>query len=105
MLVPLDNRQKRHLKSLAQKLDATVHLGKAGITEGFVASLNTELDRHELIKLRFDQHKEEKHELAPQIAAKANCHFVWMIGHVAVFFRQQADPEKRKIVLPGPRAE
>jgi len=94
---PLNNQQKRHLKALAQKLDATVHFGKAGLTDGFLSGLNLELERHELVKVKFADHQKERHELAPQFAEKTASQLVWIIGHVAVFYREQPDPAKRKI--------
>ena len=94
---PLTNPQKRRLKALAQKLDATLHVGKAGLTGTFLAALNFELDRHELVKVKFAGHKDAKHDLAPQLAEKSASHLVWLIGHVAVLYRQQPDPAKRKV--------
>ena len=96
---PLTNPQRRALKARAQKLDATIKVGKAGLTDGFLAGLRTELDRQELVKVKFAEHKDERHELAPQLAARTDSHLVWVIGHVAVLYRPQADPEKRKIKL------
>lgn len=94
---PLTNPQKRRLKALAQKLDATLHVGKAGVSDAFLGGLNVELDRHELVKVKFAEHKERKHELAPQLAEKTASHLVWLIGNVAVLYRQQSDPAKQKI--------
>ena len=98
---PLTNPQKRALKAIAQRLDATVKVGKAGLTDAFLAGLTTELDRLELVKVKFAEHQDERHELAPQLAAKTASQLVWVIGHVALLYRPQADPAKRKIVLAG----
>jgi RNA-binding protein len=97
MLEPLTGAQRRKLKSLAQRLDATLTLGRAGASEAFVSSLNQELDRHELVKVKFAEFKDARHELAPELAGKTGSHLVWIIGHVAVFFRPQADPARRRI--------
>jgi RNA-binding protein len=96
-LEPLTNPQKRRLKALSQKLDASLHVGKAGLSEAFLASLDIELGRHELVKVKFAEHKDAKHDLAPQLAVKTASHLVWIIGNVAVLYRQQAAPEKRRI--------
>jgi RNA-binding protein len=93
----LTNPQIRKLKALAQRLDPVIHLGRAGLSEAFLRAVNEELDRHELIKLRFDDFKDQRKELAPQIAAQTNSQLVWIVGHVAVFYREQPDPAKRKI--------
>lgn len=63
----------------------------------FFKELNDALERTELVKVRFADLKEEKKVLAPQIAEKSGSHFVTRVGHVAVYFRQHSDPEKRRI--------
>jgi RNA-binding protein len=87
----------RKLKSLAQRLDPMVKLGKAGVTDGFVASLKTALEQQELVKIRFDDHADQRKVLAPEIATKTGSQLIWIVGHVAVFFRQHPDPAKRKV--------
>jgi len=94
---PLTGSQKRQLKSIAQRLEATVRVGKNGLSDGFFKELNDALERTELVKVRFADLKEEKKVLAPQIAEKSGSHFVTRVGHVAVYFRQHSDPEKRRI--------
>lgn len=93
----LTGAQKRQLKSTAQRLDATVRVGKNGLSDGFIKEMHDALERSELVKVRFADFKDEKKELAPRIAEKTGSHFVTRVGHVAVYFRQQPDPEKRKI--------
>jgi RNA-binding protein len=97
---PIPGPRLRRLKSLAQRLEPVVHLGKAGLTDGFFAALDRALDDHELVKLKFDHLKEEKKTLAPQIAARARAGIVQQVGHVLVLYREQPDAAKRKIPLP-----
>lgn len=97
MMEPLTGAHKRQLKSKAQRLESTVRVGKNGLSDGFFKELNDALERSELVKVRFADFKDEKKELAPQIAEKSGSHFVTRVGNVAVYFRQQADPEKRVI--------
>jgi len=97
MLEPLTNPQIRHLKALAQRLEATLKIGKQGLSDGFVQSLNQELDRHELVKVKFAEFKEEKKALSPELAEKTQSHLVMRVGNVAVYFRRQPDPQKQKI--------
>lgn len=93
---PLSGAQKRQLKSKAQRLDATVKVGKNGLSEGFFKEMGDALDRLELVKVRFTDLKDEKKQLAPQIAERTQSHFVTRVGNVAVFFRQQSDPDKQR---------
>ena len=98
----LTGAQIRKLKSMAQRLDPVLRVGKNGLSDAFVRSLQEAFQHHELIKIRFDEFKKERKELAPEIAAKSGSRFIWMVGHVAVFYRQHPDPEKRKIVIAAP---
>jgi len=103
----LKGMHRKYLRGLAHDLKPLVLVGKSGITPGLLASVHQALDDHELIKVRFIDHKEDKDELALRIAGEAKCSLAGRIGNVAIFYRQQADPGKRKIVLPkaGKEAE
>jgi RNA-binding protein len=94
--------QKQYLKGLAHGLKPYVFIGQKGITESLIKSMNEALDKHELIKIRFIDFKEKdmKKELTAEIEKQASCELVGTIGHVAIFYRQQRDPQKRKITVP-----
>ncbi|HEX7862975.1 MAG TPA: YhbY family RNA-binding protein [Verrucomicrobiae bacterium] len=95
----LNNAQIRKLKGLAQRMDASLKVGKQGLSEGFIKSLDEELSRHELVKVKFTEFKEQRKELAPQLAERTQSHLVTLLGNVVVLFRQNADPEKRKVTF------
>ncbi len=92
--------QKKHLRGLAHGLKPVVQIGKEGITEGVIRAVDEGLLRHELIKIKFTDFKDQKEVLTGEIAVKTECERVGMIGHTAILYRPQTDPEKRKIVLP-----
>ena len=96
----LKGSDRRYLKKLAQSLKPVTHVGKGGVGEGLVASVEAALDQHELIKVRFLEFKEQKRELSRTIAARTRADLVGMIGHVAIYYRRHADFEKRKIDIP-----
>lgn len=87
----LDNPQIRKLKAAAQRMKATYKVGKAGLSPQFIQSLDEGLKHHELIKVKFDEHKEEKKELAPQLAEKTSSHLIMQVGNVVVLYRQRAE--------------
>ena len=95
----LTTAQIAKLKSLAQRLDATLKIGKAGLSEPFLKSVRETLAHRELIKVKFDDLKDQKKTLAPELAEKTESRLVTLIGNVAVLYRQNPDPEKRKIDL------
>ncbi|MBX0326157.1 YhbY family RNA-binding protein [Oscillochloris sp. ZM17-4] len=96
----ITKRQRNFLRKLANPLKPTVMLGKQGLTEQIVDKVNRELDAHELIKVRFLEHKDERKQLTATILEETGSSLVILIGHVATLYRQQADPERRQIRLP-----
>jgi RNA-binding protein len=87
MLEPLTNSQIRKFKAAAQTMDATLKIGKAGLSEGFIRTVSDELNRHELVKIKFAEFKEEKKTLAPLLAEKTASHLVMRVGNVMVLHR------------------
>jgi RNA-binding protein len=84
---PLTNAQVRQLKAQAQRMEATFKVGKAGLSEGFVKSVDEGLAHHELVKVKFVEFKEEKKTLAPQLAEKTGSQLIMRVGNVAVLYR------------------
>ncbi len=101
-MTTLKGFQKKHLKGLAHGLKPVVQIGKEGITEGVIRAVDEGLFRHELIKIKFNdfKDKEQKAELSREIEVKTESDRIGMVGHTVIFYRQQADPLKRKIALP-----
>ena len=93
-MLPLSNPQIRTLKAQAQRLKATVKVGKDGLTPQFIAGLNEMLNYNELVKVKFDDLKERKKELAPQMAEKTNSHLVTRVGNVVVLFRPKVESQE-----------
>lgn len=96
----LKGSDRKYLRRLAHSLKPVVYVGKGGLTGGLIDSVSQALDVHELIKVRFVEFKGEKKALSAKIAGQAGCEQVGMIGHVAIFYREHPEAEKRKIQLP-----
>jgi len=96
----LTSAQRRYLRGQGSLIKPTIFIGKNGLAEQVVKAIDEALDDHELIKVRFLEFKDEKKVLGADIAKLCNCEMVGMIGHVALFFRQNKDPEKRVVSLP-----
>ncbi|MDL2329502.1 YhbY family RNA-binding protein [Desulfosarcina sp. OttesenSCG-928-A07] len=98
----LQGFQKQFLRGLAHGQKPVVFVGQKGFSPALVKAMNEALDHHELIKLKFVdfKEKEQKQTIIDQIQKAFSCEMVGMVGHIAIFYREQADPEKRKIHLP-----
>jgi RNA-binding protein len=94
----LNNPQIRKLKALAQRLEPVVYVGKAGVTDELLAGVEQALSDHELIKVKFVAFKKEKKSLADGMAARTHSELVWIVGHVAVLYRAQTDPARRRVL-------
>jgi len=100
-MTDLSKAQRAYLRKLANPLKPTVMLGRQGLTEQLLNKVFQELEAHELIKLRFLDHKEEKQALTQTILDETGAALVGLIGNTAILYRQSSDAERRQITLPA----
>lgn len=97
----LNSSQRKHLRGLAHGLRPVIQIGRKGLTEGIFDEMDKALADHELIKIQFLEHKDQKSEFCEELAKRTDSQWVGLIGHVGTFYRQQEDPDKRRIEVPG----
>ena len=100
--MPLTSQQTKFLRGLAHPLNPVVFVGKNGLTDEVLASLEAALEKHELIKVKFIENKdrEDKNRVVDAICHQTHCSRAGMIGHVAILYRPAAKLSRRKIKLP-----
>ena len=98
-MLSLTNAQIRTLKAQAQRLKATLKVGKEGLSPQFIAALRAELKRHELVKVKFDAFKEQKKELTPRLAVESESHLITRVGNVAVLYRPKPAEDATELPL------
>jgi RNA-binding protein len=98
----LKGYQKKYLKGLAHGIKPLVFVGQKGLSSTVSQAIDESLATHELIKVKFVdfKDKDQKEEIADAIEQETASELVGMIGHVAIFYREQPDPEKRRIDVP-----
>jgi len=98
----LKGYQKKYLKGLVHGMKPLVFVGQKGLSPTLIKAVDESLETHELIKVKFVDFKErdQKEEIIRAIEKQTASELVGMVGHVAIFYRQQKDPEKRKINIP-----
>lgn len=98
--MPITPKQRAHLKSLAHHLKPVVYVGKEGVGESTLRSVQEALRTRELIKVKVQ-------EAAPLDVREAGAglaegvegaELVQTIGRIAVLYRRH--PEKPEIELP-----
>jgi RNA-binding protein len=94
--IALSNAQIRTFKAQAQRLKATLKIGREGISPRFLAALDDALKHHELIKVKFEDFKEQKKELSLQLAERSGSHLVTRVGNVVVLYRPIPGREQPK---------
>lgn len=97
---PLTGAQKSFLRGLGQKMEPTLKVGKSGLGPEFYRHLQQGLKTLELVKIRFlDAERDERAAMCDTIADEGRCVCVGAVGHTALFYRQNPDPERRQIEL------
>jgi RNA-binding protein len=91
----LTGKQKRVLKGRGQTMKDDAQLGKAGLTDEFVAHLNALLQRKELIKLRFtDLEGDDRSSLADDVAKTLKAELVSVLGRTMLLYKPNPKLER-----------
>ena len=96
----LKGSQRKYLRGLAHSYKPLVQIGKEGLSDNVLDAIGAALEAHELIKVKIAAERDQREELVPLIEERLNCECVGTVGRMAILFREQEDPEKRKILLP-----
>ncbi len=98
-MIELNSKQRKMLEKAAHDMQPVVIVGGAGVTDGVMQMVDTSLAAHELIKVKFNEYKEEKRELTDEISKHCDATIVRIIGNVAILFRQAEKEDDRKYAL------
>lgn len=95
----ITSKQRRYLKSLAHNIDATIHIGKGGVSENVIMEIDRALEVRELVKVKLLEAsmlsaKETGNELCSMVKGE----FVQSIGNKFTLYRESV--ENKTIVLP-----
>ena len=92
----LTSKQRKILEKAAHDLQPVVIVGGAGVTEGVISMVANSLKAHELLKIKFNEYKDEKVELTQDICSQCNATLVRIIGNVAILYKEAEKKEDRK---------
>ena len=95
----MTSSQRKILSSAASNLNPLVIVGQNGLTDGIVQKVAKVIDDHELIKVKFNEFKEEKKELTADLCAKTGAECVRIIGNTAILYKESSVEEKRKHLI------
>lgn len=95
----LNAKQKSYLRGLAHNLQPIIQIGKGGVNEMLLKTIEDALEARELIKVSVLQNSiEDPKELAPAIANAIEGDVVQVIGRTLIFYKESQ--KKKEIVLP-----
>lgn len=94
----LNSKQRSNLRSLAQNIEAITQVGKLGVNDSLIESLDLAIEKKELIKVTVL----ENSGLVPKeagfvIAEKLGAEFVCATGRKLVFYRRSLNDKVKHI--------
>ena len=93
------SKERYYLSRISNSLKPSIRVGKFGLTAGVISAIDELLESRELIKIKFIDFKDEKGEIARNIAEKTGSFLVRIIGNIAILYRESKNPEKREISI------
>jgi RNA-binding protein len=95
----LTGKQKRFLRSKAHHVTPVTQVGKGGVSDNMIETINTALEHHELIKVSILQNcEEDKNVVARDLAERSGAELVQLIGKQVVLYKESVD--HKEIELP-----
>ena len=84
----LTKKQRINLRSFAQNLNDTVHIGKDGITDNVIRQVNDQLKCHEIVKIKVQQNSPDGvGELCDELVETCKAQVVTTIGSKIILYR------------------
>ena len=100
-MIELTGKQKRRLRSLGQRLQASVTVGKGGPSQEWLTNLSALLARHELVKVKLPAAaSREREAMAEELAGQTGSACAGVLGRTALLYRPSPDlPADQRIRL------
>ncbi|MFA1641698.1 ribosome assembly RNA-binding protein YhbY [Chryseomicrobium imtechense] len=95
----LTGKQKRFLRSEAHHLSPIFQVGKGGVNEQLIHSVQEALEVRELVKISILQNcEDDKYEVAETLANETGAQLVQLIGLTVVLYKESH--KNKKLILP-----
>lgn len=95
----ITTKQRAFLRGLAQKLEPVVQIGKGGITQSVLTSIDVVLDKRELVKIRLLPNSLlDTQSAMQQICSGLNADPVQQIGSVVVVYKKSSKKDAKHIL-------
>ncbi len=94
----LNGKQKRYLRALGSEEPALFQIGKDGLSDNLITTVNNAFNTHELVKIKLLKScQEDPATLGFDLAMYTHSELVQQIGHMILLYKKAKEP---KIILP-----
>ena len=95
----INKKDKFRLRALANPLKPVVIIGKDGLTENMIASINDVIRTHELIKISILKTYEglATKELAELICSTIDAELIFVVGRTFVIYKKNKDRNQYEV--------
>lgn len=95
----INKKDKFRLRALANPLKPVVIIGKEGLTENIIVSINDVIRTHELIKVSILKTYEglPTKELAELICSTIGAEYIFSVGRTFVIYKKNKDRNKYEV--------
>ena len=94
----LTSKQRASLRSIAQRIEPITQVGKLGVNEALIESLDKAIEKREIIKVTVLENSDLiPKEAGFEIAEKLDAEFVCATGRKLVFYRRSSNPKVEHI--------
>ena len=98
----ISSKERAALRGEAHHLTPLVHLGKEGLTQAVIATLDDALRTHELVKVQLVKNAEvSARQAANELAAAVRADVVQVIGRTTTLYRHNPDLKHGAGVAPA----
>ena len=95
-MMELNSKQRKVLERHAQSLSAVVQVGQGGLSPEIVNHILNVMKTNELIKVKFNEFKDEKKELMKSLEEQTDITVVRIIGNTAILYKEADEKDKRE---------
>jgi len=96
----LTSKERSNLRSIAAKIEPVTQVGKMGVNESLIESLDSCIEKRELIKVTVLENSGlDVKETGFEIAEKLCAEFVCATGRKLVFYRRSHNPKVEHIIF------
>ena len=98
---PPPPKQRAYLRGLGNALDPVVQVGKEGLNENLITSVQLLLQARELVKIKVLKNCElTAREIADNLSSMLNAEIVQVIGAIIILYKKSTKKNFKHIELP-----